>query len=168
MMWLVPALVSTVLSGPIDTASLLSAPDRRVRSTDSRIAQLLRVGVERSPTFAELMQSLNRTDVIVYIERTRELPRTLAGRLLLLPMAGPHRYLRIQVRGDLPQRELIALIGHELRHALEIADEPAVRDASTMLTFYQKIGHPTTGTLHTYDTDAAQLAGQRVRVELNS
>jgi hypothetical protein len=167
MLWLVPVLLSTVLTVSPGTDPLLSSPERRVRSTDKRLAQLLQIGLQRSPTFAEMVQSLNRTDVIVYIERSNDLPRTLAGRLLLLPMTGQYRYLRIQVRGDLPTRELIALIGHELRHALEIAEEPGVRDASTMLTFYQRIGHPTSGVLHTYDTDAAQTVGDRVRLELS-
>jgi hypothetical protein len=166
MIWFVPALLTISLAATPDTNPLLSSPDRRVRSTDKRITDLLRVGVDRSPTFARLVEALNRTDVIVYIQPTRNLPRTLAGRLLLLPMANQQRYLRIQVRGDLPAAELIALIGHELRHALEIADEPTVRDEPAMLMLYQRIGHQTGGLVHTYDTDAAQTAGRQVRMEL--
>jgi hypothetical protein len=166
MLWLVPALLCTTLATASDPPSPLSAPDRRVRSTDRRIVELLHRGVERSKTFAELVTALNTTDVIVYIERVSTLPTTLAGRLLLLPMAGNQRYLRIQVRGDLSPVELIALIGHELRHALEIAEHPGVRDESAMLTLYQQIGHPSTGALHTYDTQAAQTAGRQVRLEL--
>ncbi len=166
MLWLVPVILITVLAAPPDVNALLSAPDRRVRSTDKRITELLEIGITRSETFAQLVRSINSTDVIVYIEPSRELPRSLAGRLLMLPMARGPRYLRIQVRGDLPTSELIALIGHELRHALEIADEPSVKDQPTMLTLYQRIGHSSTGTAHTFDTDAAQNAGRRVRIEL--
>ena len=166
MLWLVPAVLTVALAGPADVDSLLSAPDRRVRSTDKRIIQLLEIGITRSATFAQLVRSVNETDVIVYIERSRELPRSLAGRLLMLPMAGAQRYLRIQVRADLPTWDLIALIGHELRHALEIAAEPSVKDEPTMLTLYQRIGHSSTGASHTFDTDAAQVAGRRVRMEL--
>jgi hypothetical protein len=166
MLWLAPVLLSSVLIAPTDSGALLSAPDRRVRSVDRRIASLLEVGLHRSTTFAELVRALNTTDVIVYVERSRNLPTTLAGRLLLLPHAGRHRYLRIQVRGDLPALELIALIGHELRHALEVAQDTTVRDASAMLTLYQRIGHPTAGAMHTYDTAAAQDAGRQVRLEL--
>ena len=167
MLWLVPALL-TVLAAPPDASALLSSPDRRVRSMDRRINQLLEIGVERSPTFAQLVRTLSTSDVIVYVERSRDLPKTLAGRLVLLPIAGAHRYLRIQIRGDLTAAESIALIGHELQHALEIAGAPTVRDATTMLSLYQKIGHPSAGTLHTFDTDAAQAAGRQVRVELAS
>lgn len=165
-MWLVPALLSTTLVAAPDPSSMLSASDRRVRSTDRYIIELLHQGVARSRTFAELVTALNATDVIVYIERVPTLPTTLAGRLLLLPIAGNQRYLRIQVRGALSPIELIALIGHELRHALEIAEHPSVRDESAMLTLYQRIGHPSAGALHTFDTHAAQTAGRRVRMEL--
>jgi hypothetical protein len=166
MFWLAPVLLTTILTSPSDSGALLSSPDRRVRSVDRRLAALLEVGLQRSSTFAELVRSLNASDVIVYVERSRNLPSTLAGRLLLLPHAGRHRYLRIQVRGDLPALELIALIGHEFRHALEVAHDPSVRDAPAMLSLYQRIGHPTAGAMHTYDTDAAQDAGRQVRLEL--
>ena len=168
MLWLVPVLLTTTLAATPDPASLLTAPDRRVRSTDPHILELLHKGVARSKTFAELVTALNTTDVIVYIERSATLPKTLAGRLLLLPLAGNQRYLRIQVRGDLSPVELISLIGHELRHALELAENPTVRDQSAMLSLYQRIGQPSTGALHTYDTHAAQTAGRRVRMELAS
>ena len=166
MLCFVPVLLTIALAVTPDANPLLSAPDRRVRSTDKRIMKLLEVGVDRSRTFAQLVAALNRTDVIVYIQPTRELPHTLSGRLLLLPLADRQRYLRIQVRGDLPTPELIAVIGHELRHALEIAEDPGVRDESAMRTLYQRIGRPTPGLMHTYDTEAAQSAGRQVRMEL--
>ena len=168
MLWLAPVLLSTTLAAAPDPTSPLTSPDRRVRSTDRFVTQLLQKGIERSKTFAELVTALNTTDVIVYIERVPTLPTALAGRLLLLRVAGNQRYLRIQVRGDLSPNELIALIGHELRHALEVAEHPSVRDETTMLSLYQRIGHPSTGALHTYDTDAAQTAGRQVRMELAS
>jgi hypothetical protein len=165
MLWLVPALLTSALAAPPAHGGLLSSPDRRVRSIDPRVVELLETGMQRSPTFAGLVTSVSATDVIVYIERVRELPRTMAGRLLLLPIAGNQRYLRIQVLRNLPPPDLIALIGHELRHALEIAQEPTVRDTPAMISLFQRIGQSSTET-HTFDTLAAQNAGRRVRREL--
>jgi hypothetical protein len=166
MLWLAPALLASALATTAPgNGGLLSAPDRRVRSTDPRIVELLEAGMQRSPTFAGLVKSVSATDVIVYIERVRDLPRSLGGRLLLMPIASSQRYLRIQVRGDLPRRDLIALIGHELRHALEIAQEPTVRDNSSMISLFQRIGRSSRQT-HTFDTTAAQNAGWKVRQEL--
>lgn len=168
MLSLVPVLLATVLTAPPDAGALLSSAGRRVRSMDRTIARLLEVGVTRSPTFAQLVRALNATDVIVYVERTHDLPKALAGRMIMLPMAAGQRYLRIQVRSDLSGRELIALIGHELQHALEIAEHPSVQDENAMLSLYQRIGHPSSAAAHTYDTAAAQTAGRQVRQELAS
>ena len=95
------------------------------------------------------------------------LPKNTMGRLAMMPMTGNFRYLRIQIRSDLSRREAIALIGHELQHALEIADATEVRDTTSLIGLYQRIGHPSNGD-HAYDTDAAQDTGRIVMRELNS
>jgi hypothetical protein len=144
---------------------MLRAPDRRVRSTHSRIAKILELGARRSTTFAGLLAALDCADVIVYIEPAQDLPSKLDGRLLLLPISNNQRYLRIQIRANMPREDIIPLIGHELRHALEIAEEPGVRDQAAMITLYQRIGQATIGG-HAYDTDAARSTGKQVRTEL--
>ena len=84
------------------------------------------------PDASSLVLALNKSDVIVYIETGRVLPSTIVGRLLLA--AGPEgtRYLRIQVSGHPGSNDMIALIGHELRHALEVAESPDVRDEASL------------------------------------
>ena len=144
---------------------LLHSPERRVRTTDTRIGKMLELGARRSTTFAGLLAAIEKTDVIVYILPASHMPPKLDGRLLLIPMANQQRYLRIQVRGDLPREELIPLIAHELQHALEVAEEPAVRDQAAMIGLYERIGETSLGQ-HTYDTAAARSTGQQVRSEL--
>jgi hypothetical protein len=150
---------------PASKADLLESPYRHVRSTNPRVQRLLEVGVSRSPTFASLLARLNASDVIVYIEQTDNIPKTLEGRLLLMPFANNQRYLRIQINRTGAPHELIALIGHELRHAIEVADAADVRDERALERLYQRIGVPST-VLHSYDTDAAQTTGRQVRKEL--
>jgi hypothetical protein len=144
---------------------LLFSPERQVRSTDDRIRKMLEIGARRSSTFAGLLAALERTDVIVYIQPAAHMPSKLDGRLLLLPIANNQRYLRIQVRGDLSRAELIPLIAHELRHALEVAEQPAVRDQAAMIELYERIGETSTGP-HAYDTPEARATGKQVRSEL--
>ena len=93
------------------------------------------------------------------------MPKTLEGRLMLLPLANHQRYLRIQINRTGTPTELISLMGHELRHAIEVADATDVRDERALERLYQRIGMPSAA-LHTYDTDAAQTTGRRVRKEL--
>ena len=181
MLWFLPLVLSAaIVTGPgsppstsrhaVSTASLrdaalLTAPDRRVRTVSPRIQSLLAEGMKRSTTFARLISAVNQTDVIVYLQPVVDMPKSLAGRLLLLPLAGGQRYLRVQLRADLTPDETIALIGHELRHALEVADARDVRDEASLIELYQRIGN-TGGGSHSYDTVAAQTTGRVVRSEL--
>ena len=157
---------ASIAKHPVSADALLTAPDRRVRTTDPHVLNLLMQGVRRSKTFAELVRSLNLSDVIVYIQSVDGLPSTLFGRLMLAADAHGQRYLRIQVRQLLTQDESISLIGHELRHALEIAGASEVRNARGMIALYQRIGDEHVPGMHSFETDAAQDAGRRVSREL--
>jgi hypothetical protein len=148
-----------------DLQRALTAPERRVRTRDARIASALFEGVRRSPTFADLVATLDRSNVITYVELSHTLPSQTEGRLMLLSRGGSPRYVRIQVRATLSPDHMIALLGHELQHAVEIAGAPGVHDDASMRTFYQRIGVGRTD-VHGFDTDAARLAGETVRREL--
>ncbi len=146
--------------------AIMSSPLRHVRAVDSKMNDVLAEGMRRSGTFAQLVMALDRSDVIVYIETVYVMPQMVAGRMLLA--AGPEgsRYLRIQVTSQPRSNALIALVGHELRHALEVAESPDVRDERALIALYQRIGHTRQGAQHQYDTLAAQDAGRQVRSEL--
>jgi hypothetical protein len=168
MLSLLPVLFSAGLITadlPPSTSALLDSPYRHVRTTNTRVQQLLEFGVARSATFGSLLARLNASDVIVYIEQTTLMPKSLEGRLLLMPISNQQRYLRIQIVREGSPEELVALIGHELRHAIEVADATDVRDEKGLERLYRRIGTPST-TIHAYDTDAAQTTGKRVRKEL--
>lgn len=156
---------SAAPSVPSASYLVLNAPERRVRAPETRVQTLLAYGFHRSPTFASLLLALNKSDVIVYIESIMTLPRETMGRITLVPIASKERYLRIQIRGDLPRREAIALIGHEMRHALEIAEVPDARDADGLIRLYERIGHSSGGE-HSYDTSAARDIGRKILSEL--
>ena len=150
---------------PSPSHVLLTAPDRRVRAADAIVQSILTEGLRRSSTFVSLMTALNRRDVIVYIERSMTMPRDTLGRLTIVPGIREQRYLRIYIRADLSRSEAIALIGHEMTHALEIADAPDVRGPEGLVKLYERIGHSSGGE-HVYDTTAAQDAGRKVRREI--
>jgi hypothetical protein len=136
-----------------------------VRTTDARLQAALAEGMRRSTTLARLVAALERTDVIVYIEQVLALPANTEGRLMLLTKCTAQRYLRIQVRATLATDEVISTIGHELQHALEVADAPGVRDAESFRKFYERAGAGFSPA-GSYDTQAAQIAGRKVRFEL--
>ena len=145
---------------------LLTAADRHVRATSRDAQELISRGTTRSYTFASLMAAIERTDVIVYVELTDKLPQTVAGRLLFATASkqGP-RYLRIQIAKGGSMAMQVAALGHELQHAMEVADAPDVRDELGLGRFYERVG--TEGALpRSYDTLAAQVTGRRVLMEV--
>ncbi len=158
-----PAAASALT--PAEIEALLTSPERHLRATDGRVERLIAEGLRRSSTFAGLVSALDRTNVIVYIQPSMALPRTVAGRTCLVHTAHGQRYLRIQIRLDLPNTETIALIGHEVRHALEIAEAPEVVDQASLLRFYKRIGDRG-DRWDEFDTPAARAAGHRVLTEL--
>ena len=147
-------------------AQLLNAPTRNVRATGVDGQDLLARGIARSQTFGRLMAALDGTDVIVYVEVTRSLPSAVAGRLLFATtVPGGPRYLRVQISADGPTSMRIAALGHELQHAVEVSGAPEVRCEQSLATFYERIG--TEGAVpRSYDTTAAQIAGQQVLMEV--
>jgi hypothetical protein len=142
-------------------------PFRKLRTADRLIHGLVVQGTRRSATFAGLVAAVNASDVIVYIESVKKLPPNIAGQLMIVPVAQGPRYLRIQVLDRLASDATIALIGHELQHALEVAAAPDVKDQAGLASLYKRIGEPG-GLAHSFDTRAAQNTGRRVRLELVS
>ncbi len=148
-----------------EVREIITSQYRHVRAVDTRIGGAIADGLRRSTTFAQLVLALDRSDVIVYVETARSMSSSLAGRLLIAPGPAGYRYLRIQIGAASRGNELIALVGHELRHALEVAESPGVRDEASLIALYEAIGHGGKGR-HRYDTMAAQDAGRKVRLEL--
>lgn len=137
-----------------------------VRGANRAMDALIDRGARRSGTFRRLVEQLNASDVIVYVQETADIPRGLDGRLTFMTSAGGVRYLHVQVMSGLGFEELIAIAGHELQHAVEVASHPEVRDSASLAVLYQRIGIP--GQVKDrYDTAAAQSTGRRVRAEVS-
>jgi hypothetical protein len=156
--------------GPIVTATPLpsaAAESRRVRAVDPRAGRVLTEGIRRSRTFASLMSAIQKTDVIVDVEVTRQLPSRVGGRLLFQAATEHERHLRVQILESLRPHHAIEVLAHELRHVLEVAGEPSVVDHAGLVALYRRIGYPSIG--HGgYDTNAARLTSHVVRRELGS
>ena len=140
------------------------SPTARVRGVTSFVTQLLADASRRSPTFASLVAALEKTDVIVHVEEVIHLAPRTEGRLMFTVATGGVRYLRVQVLRGMAPSHLMSVIGHELQHAVEVAEHRDVRDIASFVALYERIGER--GHRGQYDTAAARTAGQRVRNEL--
>jgi hypothetical protein len=158
------AVTAALALAPLTESAALDSPYRHVRTQDRSIRLLLKRGFTHSATFARLMARLEQSDVIVYVEEVPRLPGALEGRMMMLTASHGRRYLRIQLALRGASEDSTAVLGHELQHAVEVAQEIGVIDQTTLAALYRRIG--TRGGPEVYDTAAAQDVGRIVRREL--
>lgn len=137
----------------------------RVRSSSPRIIALLSEASTRSRTFRGLVSSIEHTDGIVYVEPGRCMHGVRACLSLSITAGGGFRILRVIIDAATDVFELMATIGHELRHALEILTEPTVRTAEQAYLFYAR---EAATSRDVFETRAAIQAGLAVEQELNA
>jgi hypothetical protein len=148
-------------------------PTQHVRSSDAGILALINSGLARSGTFRQLVDTLNESDVIVYVEpqatrESRQIQRELLDAYLIHHVVnqGGYRYLRVVLGARGAERRLIAVLAHELQHAVEIARAPEVRDDAKLEDFFSRssLSFGCTGTC--YETQDAKDLQRRVSEEL--
>ncbi len=140
------------------------SPDSRVRGLDPVAREMLRLGASCSPAIAALVEFLQASDLIVGVE-ARPLDGKRLGEMRVVAAAPGVRYVRIAVRAPNTMQGLVSVLGHELRHATEIADASEVRDTASQRRFYLAIGHEGfTGGL--FETEAALEEGRIVEGEM--
>jgi hypothetical protein len=161
---------ATLIVGGLMTATIFAEEVQptvaRVRAESAYLRALIHHAADESPTVRALVDRLNRSDVVVYVRPARLSP-TLDGRTGLLSVAGGVRYLVIELACPRSARVQSVTLGHELQHAVEIADAPEVVSARTLERFYSGIGIPDGDPgRRTFETAAARAVGERVRREL--
>jgi hypothetical protein len=152
------------------TAGPVTGSGAHVRSTNATILALLKEGAGRSSTFCSLSDAVNQATGIVYVEFGYCAFGHLNGCLLpFIANSEGIRYVRILVTPDKNRRDrnqLLALIAHEMRHALEVLEHEEVVDIPTMEAMYRTIGTPLSGQHVGYETSAARAVGDAVLSEL--
>jgi hypothetical protein len=158
----------TVLSLVLGTCNQTTRRlDPHLRFTDARIRTAVQQGCQYSATFRSLLTRLEASDLIVYIRPSDRAVRGADGRTSLIAATGSRRYLVISLNRCRSFDALIGLLGHELRHAAEIADAPEVVDEATLIAFYERIGTGRRlGAVRQYETPAAVAAGRQVMREI--
>ena len=149
-------------------ASEPNVPFPHIRATESQMRALIDEAISSSPTVRTLVERITASDVVVFVECERDPAVRAAGRLNFMAAAGGLRYVVIRLK---PTRRAaaIAMLAHELQHAMEIADAPAIVDEESLAREYARIGyrsHSTHGLA--FDTKAAVDVGRRVVAEVTA
>jgi hypothetical protein len=144
-----------------------------VRSLDPVLDNALENGLSRSPLFRRLVQRIELLNGIVYLSAgaviRRGPPGYGLGRIsgatsLEVVPAGDYRILKANVELRSSNRT-VATLGHELQHVVEILEAPDARDLPSVERLFARIGYLVSA--GTYETTAAQEAGDRVFKELS-
>jgi hypothetical protein len=139
-----------------------------VRTESVELRRVMADGVRGSTTFRALVDAIDRTDLVVYVRLNVQLSRTLDGRIGLAGAIADARFLVIELACPRSNTALVAILAHELQHAVEIARAPWVIDAQTLGEYYSDIGVLTGegSGRQTFETLAARSISERVRHEL--
>jgi hypothetical protein len=143
-----------------------------VRALNPHLLAALHDGMARSSTLRRLVAALDESDVMVYLE---EGPCSDAAACTMIAgTSSDVRWLRTNFVLRTPtgatsllchRERLIAQIGHELQHAVEIATHVDVNDERTLSQLYGRIGRRR-GRVPAYESAAAIQTGERVLAEV--
>ncbi len=111
----------------------------RIRFDNSRIDEVFRYAMKHSPSFVDLVATLETLDRLVYVEEGH-CGRSEERACLHIVHAPDSRVIVIRIDPRQPIRAVALHLAHELYHALEVAREPDVVDAVTLRALYERIG----------------------------
>jgi hypothetical protein len=163
----VAAVAAAVLGMPALSAAADAVPGNQpmthVRSSNSDLTALIEQAGQRSATFRGLLDTINASDSIVFVE-AGDCGHGVRACFVSVAASGAYRYMRVIVDTRKADWDLMGSIGHELRHTIEVIDAPRVRDNVSKHFFYEQIG--TRGTATSRETRVAVDAGNTVRAEV--
>ena len=164
------APAAPAVAGPL--ASPLSPTVRNVRPRDTTASLLLRFGNERSARFRELVETLEASNVIVYIDVRQDAEHPVSGGLTFIGESNGLRWVRATVDSGTHSFartcqdivRLTSILGHELQHALEASQAPSLVDEREFASYFRSIGVDEGPRV--LDTMAARRTGSLVADEL--
>jgi hypothetical protein len=155
--------VATAAQAPTAASTAEAVP--RVRSDSPRLRGLIDTALASSATFRQLVHAIEATDGIVFVEEgpcVRGVVRACLEHRVTL--AGGYRLLFARTAVDRSDIDIMASIGHELQHALEVLAYGYLRSNEAIRLFYRPVMSPQIA--RSAETLAAQAAGDAVAREL--
>jgi hypothetical protein len=171
------AVASALFIGEVRAATAVSKNDeargtttQHLRFENGRLEQLVRKSLDDSKTLRTLLERVEASDLVVYVRCDPRLDGALSGHMSFLTRAGNTRFLLIRVRYLGSRLTQVALVGHELRHAVEVADTPAIVDLASFDQEYGRLGYVNVNGSRNgvvvYETEEAERTGEQILREL--
>lgn len=138
-----------------------------VRTTDPYVRTLIKAGAAHSPTLRTLLSRLDASDVVAYVRVDTTLPGQISGRTWFVSAAAGIRYVEIGLKPTGRPLSTVAMLAHELAHAIEVASDAAIVDPQSMAERFLSTGIVRLGRSRTrVDTEFARGTGANVQREL--
>lgn len=137
------------------------------RPLDPMAAETYEQAAVGSPLVRDLIRQLEASNLVVHIESSRSLPFGVIGTMRFVTSRGGFRYVRIQLAAAVRAQARAAILGHELKHACELAASDA-DDIDAVRRLYQSAGHHPGHSEDVFETRAAILVERQVRTELRA
>jgi hypothetical protein len=126
---------------------------------------------QRSRLFNALAERIEDSDLVVYVRCEPRLRPGAVGRLTFVGAAADLRYVLVRISCVGDRLRQIALVGHELQHAVEVAETPDIVDSRSLQTAYQRFGYinhrASVHGITAFETDQALETGERILRELH-
>jgi hypothetical protein len=142
-----------------------------IRASDDELVALLEDGLKRSPTFKGIVDRLAKSDVILYVRPDVTAKNNTTTKLTFLAAKGGYRYLVIRVASGRSKDQQLAMLGHEMQHAVIIADAPSVVDSPTLKREFERVGkltQPSVGDDFFFESPAAEEMRRRILAEVSA
>ena len=155
-----------IVVAPSSRAEEASKALRRIRLLNPCLPTLIADAAAGSATITSLIERIERSDLIVFVRCVAFIQPAVAGRMVFLGAVAGHRFLVVEIRIPATWHMQAGVVGHELQHAVEIADAPDIKSQSDMAAHYTRTGVQVSAKPPAFETEAARRAGQRVLQEL--
>jgi hypothetical protein len=164
ILWTIPLLLVT--GQPPNPTPSDQWPAAALRPADPVLSALVTRGLSESPTFLDLVTAIAGLKGVVYINWSVNLPNRLGAAFLpsvILAPDGTRRVWIVVRRGSRP--DLVAVLGHELQHALELLGSGAVTAKEIDSLFRRLDGR---GLGPPYETGRAQEVQRMIAAEVRA
>ncbi len=148
---------------PVVKSTARSDAVRQVRILSPQMAHGYRDGVSRSPTFRRLVDAIDASDGIVYVEYGKCRGGARSCLMGSITVTGSSRILQVRIQKTQLEDNLVVSLGHELQHAIEVLSEPSVTTSAEMTWLFEKIGIRSGGV---FETRAAERVSDEIHREL--
>ena len=141
-------------------------PLQRLRTADAAVRAGIAMGRRRSPTFAELIDRVETSELVGYVSRVYGLAHRMEGCVIPGKSGGPYVSVLLAINNH--AERLISVLAHELQHVREIIDAGRGHDEAAFDAVFSRIGARQRGsdTAEQFETAAARTVMRTVEREL--